>query len=64
MAYYIVPSPIGIIYCLVAQSAVAVAWMDAVFRQRIWLAACEITLLFFGCYIVWWFATGQKFVYP
>jgi hypothetical protein len=64
LAYYFVPSVLGIGYFTVAQAVIVAAWRQAATRQhRGRLIFYNIILIAYIGYIIWWFATKQQFSY-
>ena len=65
LAYYWIPSYVGIAYLLVAAVLLVIAWSrGASFTlAKVVLVAYTVTLLLYIGYVAWWHATGQKWDY-
>jgi hypothetical protein len=65
LAYYWLPTYVGIAYLLVASVLLGIAWSRGTSSTlaKVFLVAYTMTLLVYIGYVVWWHATGQKWDY-
>jgi hypothetical protein len=64
IGYYAVPT-IGIPYILFWATTIAAGWRttELTVKHRIFLTIYSLTTICFMAYIIWWYATSQKFTY-
>jgi hypothetical protein len=66
LAYYLVPSVLGIIYLLFAGVVLILAWMRSPLTPKfrpVLLVVYTVVLLVYVSYVAWWYLTGQQFGY-